>query len=254
MTACALAITSIASSKTCTPIAAPPRASPRSAPIQSCPARSVTPTRCARSDAPIVSISIRPIRPDAPITAIPMLSVMSLPFRVSARSYPNAASAGSRRLRDGPASHIWRLRKEPLLMAKNRFNEGSGPSQRQLRVGELIRRTLSDVLARGDVHDPDLNRMSITVGEVRTSPDLKIATVYVMPLGGGQRREAIDALKRNRGELRRAIMKDMTLKYAPDLRFVIDAPFDQMDDTRRIFAQDAVRRDIEGGDEAEDAE
>jgi ribosome-binding factor A len=139
-------------------------------------------------------------------------------------------------------------------MAKNRFNEGSGPSQRQLRVGELIRRTLSDVLARGDVHDPDLNRMSITVGEVRTSPDLKIATVYVMPLGGGQRREAIDALKRNRGELRRAIMKDMTLKYAPDLRFVIDATFDQMDDTRRIFAQDAVRRDIEGGDEAEDAE
>lgn len=139
-------------------------------------------------------------------------------------------------------------------MAKNRFNEGSGPSQRQLRVGELIRRTLSDVLARGDVHDPDLNRMSITVSEVRTSPDLKIATVYVMPLGGGQRREAIDALKRNRGELRRAIMKDMTLKYAPDLRFVIDATFDQMDDTRRIFAQDAVRRDIEGGDEAEDAE
>lgn len=139
-------------------------------------------------------------------------------------------------------------------MAKNRFKEGSGPSQRQLRVGELIRRTLSDVLARGDVHDPDLNRMSITVGEVRTSPDLKIATVYVMPLGGGQRREAIDALKRNRGELRRAIMKDMTLKYAPDLRFVIDATFDQMDDTRRIFAQDAVRRDIEGGDEAEDAE
>ncbi|MEQ8366330.1 MAG: 30S ribosome-binding factor RbfA [Roseicyclus sp.] len=139
-------------------------------------------------------------------------------------------------------------------MAKNRFNEGSGPSQRQLRVGELIRRTLSDVLARGDVHDPDLNRMSITVGEVRTSPDLKIATVYVMPLGGGQRREAIDALKRNRGELRRAIMKDMTLKYAPDLRFVIDATFDQMDDTRRIFAQDAVRRDIEGGDEPEDAE
>lgn len=139
-------------------------------------------------------------------------------------------------------------------MAKNRFNEGSGPSQRQLRVGELIRRTLSDVLARGDVHDPDLNRMSITVGEVRTSPDLKIATVYVMPLGGGQRREAIDALKRNRGELRRAIMKDMTLKYAPDLRFVIDATFDQMDDTRRIFAQDAVRRDIEGGDQAEDAE
>jgi ribosome-binding factor A len=86
-------------------------------------------------------------------------------------------------------------------MAKNRHHEGSGPSQRQLRVGELIRRTLSGVLARGDVHDPELNALSITVGEVRASPDLKIATVYVMPLGGGGREEAIAALKRNRGEL-----------------------------------------------------
>jgi len=133
-------------------------------------------------------------------------------------------------------------------MAKNKHHDGPGPSQRQLRVGELIRRTLSDVLNRGDVHDPDLNAMSITVGEVRTSPDLKIATVYVMPLGGGERREAIDALKRNRGELRRALMKEMTLKYAPDLRFVIDETFDQMDEARRLFSQDQVRRDI-GGDE-----
>jgi ribosome-binding factor A len=124
-------------------------------------------------------------------------------------------------------------------------SHGGGPSQRQLRVGELIRRTLSDVLTRGDVHDPELNRLSITVGEVRTSPDLKIATVYVMPLGGGERREAIDALKRNRGELRRALMRDMTLKYAPDLRFVIDETFDQMDATRRLFDQEQVRRDID---------
>ncbi|MFB0940649.1 MAG: ribosome-binding factor A, partial [Paracoccaceae bacterium] len=69
-------------------------------------------------------------------------------------------------------------------MAKNKLHEGGGPSQRQLRVGELIRRTLSDVLARGDIHDPELERMSITVGEVRTSPDLKIATVFALPLGG----------------------------------------------------------------------
>lgn len=92
--------------------------------------------------------------------------------------------------------------------------------------------------------------MSITVGEVRTSPDLKIATVYVMPLGGGNRDEAIQALKRNRGELRRELMRDMTLKYAPDLRFVIDETFDQMDETRRLFAQDEVRRDLEGDDDA----
>lgn len=138
-------------------------------------------------------------------------------------------------------------------MAKNRHSEGAGPSQRQLRVGELIRRTLSAVLARGDVHDPELNAMSITVGEVRTSPDLKIATVYVMPLGGAGRDEAIKALSRNRGELRRAVMQDMTLKYAPDLRFLIDETFDRMDETRALFNRDDVRRDIEGG-EAEDRE
>ncbi|MDG4650450.1 ribosome-binding factor A, partial [Roseibacterium sp. SDUM158017] len=80
---------------------------------------------------------------------------------------------------------------------------------------------------------------------VRTSPDLKVATVYVMPLGGGHRDEAIQALKRNRGELRRAIMHDMTLKYAPDLRFVIDETFDRMDDTRRLFQDARVRRDVE---------
>jgi ribosome-binding factor A len=124
-------------------------------------------------------------------------------------------------------------------MAKNRHHEGSGPSQRQLRVGELIRRTLSGVLARGEVHDPELNALSITVGEVRASPDLKIATVYVMPLGGGGREDAIAALKRNRGELRRALMREMTLKYAPDLRFVIDDTFDRMDDTRRLFEMTA---------------
>ena len=71
-------------------------------------------------------------------------------------------------------------------MAKNKFHDGPGPSQRQLRVGELIRRTLSDILTRGEIHDPDLNRISVTVGEVTTSPDLKIATAYVSALGGGR--------------------------------------------------------------------
>jgi ribosome-binding factor A len=131
-------------------------------------------------------------------------------------------------------------------MAKNKFHDGPGPSQRQLRVGELIRRTLSDVLMQGDVHDPELNGMSITVSEVRTSPDLKIATVYVLPLGGGRREEAIKALARNKGELRRQITKQMNLKYAPDLRFVIDETFDKMDETRALFQQDKVRQDLDG--------
>ena len=116
-------------------------------------------------------------------------------------------------------------------------------------MGELIRRTLSDVLLRGDVHDPDLNRHSITVGEVRTSPDLKVATAYVLPLGGHDAQEALAALRRNTRELRHLVAKDMSLKYAPNLRFVLDETFDRMDDTRRIFADERVRRDVEGDED-----
>lgn len=130
-------------------------------------------------------------------------------------------------------------------MAKNKFHDGPGPSQRQLRVGELIRRTLSEVLMRGDIHDPDLNRLSVTVGEVRTSPDLKVATAYVLPLGGKGQDEVISLLARNKHELRRIIGKKLELKYAPDLRFRLDQTFDQMDETRRLFSQEEVRRDLE---------
>ncbi|WP_037294954.1 30S ribosome-binding factor RbfA [Roseobacter sp. AzwK-3b] len=130
-------------------------------------------------------------------------------------------------------------------MAKNKSHDGQGPSQRQLRVGELVRRTLSDLLMRGDVHDPELNRMSVTVGEVRVSPDLRIATAYVLPLGGDGQEQVIDLLARNRGELRRLIGKKLDLKYVPDLRFRIDETFDRMDETRRMFADEKVRRDVE---------
>jgi ribosome-binding factor A len=130
-------------------------------------------------------------------------------------------------------------------MARSKNQNGASKSQRQLRVGELIRRTLSTVLARTEVHDPALNAMSITVGEVRTSSDLKIATVYVMPLGGSGKDEAIEALKRNKGELRRLLGKDLKLKYLPDLRFVIDQTFDQMDATREMLSRAEVRRDVE---------
>lgn len=133
-------------------------------------------------------------------------------------------------------------------MAKNKFHEGSGPSQRQLRVGETIRRALSEVLARGDVHDPELNRLSITVGEVRASSDLKIATAFVLPLGGEGREDTLKLLARNKGELRRLISRKLALKYAPDLRFQLDETFDRMDETRRMLAQDVVRRDAEAPD------
>lgn len=132
-------------------------------------------------------------------------------------------------------------------MAKNKFHDGPGPSQRQLRVGENIRRTLSDVLMRGEVHDPDLNRISVTVCEVRTSPDLKVATVYVSPLGGGAEIEAqlIELLTKNAHELRRAVAKSLELKYAPQLRFRIDETFDKMDATTRLFSREDVKRDLE---------
>jgi ribosome-binding factor A len=130
-------------------------------------------------------------------------------------------------------------------MAKSRSHDRAGPTQRQLRVGELIRRRLSEVLARGEVHDPELGAMSITVGEVRTSPDLKVATAYVLPLGGDQRDSALAALNRNRSEIRRVVIKGLALKYAPEIRFVLDETYDRMDDTRRMLSRDDVRRDLD---------
>jgi ribosome-binding factor A len=130
-------------------------------------------------------------------------------------------------------------------MAKSRFHDGPGPSQRQLRVSELIRRRLSDVLNQGDIHDPDLNRLSITVGEVQCSPDLKVATAYVLPLGGNNREEALDALRRNRSEIRRVVSRGLQLKFSPEIRFAIDETFDRLDNTRRIFANENVRRDLD---------
>ena len=129
-------------------------------------------------------------------------------------------------------------------MAKNKFNESLGPSQRQLRVGELIRRALSEILMQGIIHDPDLNRISVTVSEVSASPDLKIATAYVCPLGGEGGEDLIALLAKNKSEIRRSISKKLTLKYTPDLRFRIDETFDRMDETRRLFSQENIKRDL----------
>ena len=141
-------------------------------------------------------------------------------------------------------------------MAQKRFSTGAGPSQRQLRVGELIRRTLSDTLSRQEIHDPELNRMSITVGEVRVSPDLRIATVYALPLGGQGKDEAIAALKRNNYELRRAVARNVLLKNVPELRYQADDTFDRLDEARRLFSDETVQRDIkatgDGADQPED--
>ena len=131
-------------------------------------------------------------------------------------------------------------------MAKTRPVSGSGaPGQRQLRVAEVIRRALSDILARGDLHDPDLARVSVTVAEVRVSPDLRHATAFVLPLGGVNTAEVVRALGRNRAELRRLVTDRIDLRFSPELSFQADTRFDQMDRTRSLLESPQVRRDLE---------
>ncbi len=133
-------------------------------------------------------------------------------------------------------------------MAKRKFDSSKGPSQRQLRVGELIRRVVSEVLLRGDIHDPELAHVSVTVGEVRATPDLRQALVFVLPLGGQNADVVIEALNRNKSEVRRAVNKELSLKYSPELKFMYDQTFDQMDETRRLLEQENVRRDTAKSD------
>jgi ribosome-binding factor A len=130
-------------------------------------------------------------------------------------------------------------------MSKNHSQTGKAPSQRQLRVGEMIRRSLSEILSRGDLRDPELGAMSITVGEVRVSADLSIATAHILPLGGQGQDAALAALRRNKTTLRHLVMNGISLKFAPDLRFEIDRTFERMDETRRLLAEDRVRRDLD---------
>lgn len=138
-------------------------------------------------------------------------------------------------------------------MAKRGNEAGHGPSQRQLRVGEVVRRALAEALMRGETHEPDLDGVSITVSEVRLSPDLKIATAYVMPLGGANGEAVVKALARAKGELRRIVGRQSQLKFTPDLRFRLDSVFDSYDETRRLLNEDRVRRDVEHEDEQGDA-
>lgn len=130
-------------------------------------------------------------------------------------------------------------------MTRRHSQEPTGPSQRQLRVGELIRRVLADALMRGDLHEPALEGISVTVGEVRCSPDLKVATVYVMPLGGHGTERVLAGLEHARFELRRRVNREVRLKYSPELRFRLDETFDRMDETRRMLGEPRVRRDVE---------
>ena len=125
----------------------------------------------------------------------------------------------------------------------------AGPSQRALRVGELIRHAMSDMLTRGDVHDPVLEGHLITVPEVRMAPDLRMATIYVMPLGGRDIKDVIDALERNKRLLRGEIAHRVNLKFAPELRFRVDERFDEADRIEKLLRTSAVQRDLKRDDE-----
>jgi ribosome-binding factor A len=123
-------------------------------------------------------------------------------------------------------------------------SSAAGGSQRQLRVGELVRHAVADILAQGSVHDPALEGHIITVPEVRMSPDLKLATIYVMPLGGRDTEIVLDALERNNKFLRGEIAHRVNLKFAPDLRFRVDERFDEAERIEKLLRTPAVQRDL----------
>src|SRR3954465_6445946 len=141
-----------------------------------------------------------------------------------------------------------------LMVARPRHHQreqSSGPSQRQLRVGELIRHALAEMLSRGEIHDPVIEGHMITVPEVRMTADLRLATVYVMPLGGKDEKEVVAALERNKKFLRGEIAHRVNLKFAPDLRFHVDERFDEAERIEKILRTPEVRRDLESKDDGE---
>lgn len=123
-------------------------------------------------------------------------------------------------------------------------SSAAGGSQRQLRVGELVRHAMADVLSQGSARDPDLEGHIITVPEVRMSPDLKLATIYVMPLGGRDTDRVIAALERNRKFLRGEVARRVNLKFAPDVRFRVDDRFDEAERIEKLLRTPAVQRDL----------
>jgi ribosome-binding factor A len=134
---------------------------------------------------------------------------------------------------------------------RGRETAAAGPSQRALRVGEMVRHALSDMLTRGDVHDPVLEGHLVTIPEVRMSPDLRLATVYVMPLGGRDEKEVVAALERNKKYLRGEIARRINLKFAPDIRFRIDERFDEAERIEKLLRTPAVQRDLKREDDGE---
>jgi ribosome-binding factor A len=137
-------------------------------------------------------------------------------------------------------------------MAKHKHHRETGRgtgSQRQLRVGELVRHAIAEMLTRGDVHDPVIEGHLITIPEVRMSPDLKLATVYVMPMGGRDADEVVAAFDKHKKFLRAEIAHRVNLKFAPDIRFRVDDRFAEAERIDRLLRSPDVARDLKHEDE-----
>jgi ribosome-binding factor A len=129
-------------------------------------------------------------------------------------------------------------------MANRRTEKTTGPSQRQLRVGELIRHALAEMLTRGQVHDDVLASHVVTIPEVRMSPDLRLATAYIMPLGGKDASRVLAALERNKRYIRGEVAHAVNLKFAPEIRFVVDETFDEAQRIDEILRSPKVAQDL----------
>jgi len=131
-----------------------------------------------------------------------------------------------------------------MMRTRHHQQDRAGGSQRQLRVGELIRHELAAMLSRGDIHDPIVEAHMITIPEVRMSPDLRLATIYVMPLGGRDEKEVLAALDRNKRYVRGEVARRVNLKFAPEIRFRIDKRFDEAERIEKLLRTPAVQRDL----------
>jgi ribosome-binding factor A len=124
-------------------------------------------------------------------------------------------------------------------------DKGRVPSQRQLKVGELVRHALAEIFSRGEIMDEVLSRHSLTVPEVRMTPDLKLATVYVMPLGGGEAGEVVDHLEKHKRYLRGELARRVSLKFMPELKFKLDTSFERSARIDELLASPEVARDLD---------
>jgi ribosome-binding factor A len=132
---------------------------------------------------------------------------------------------------------------------KTKRDSGPNASQRQLRVGELVRHAMAEMLTRGDIHDPVIENHMITIPEVQVTPDLRLATIFVMPLGGRDAEEVIAAFERNKKYLRGEIARSINLKFAPDIRFRFDNRFDEARRIDELLRSPQVKRDLEHEDD-----